>query len=110
MDERIVLITGAGSGIGRQLVLEGARRGWKLAGIDQNQQALQQLEHELRLGQSPFAWAEADVTQADSLTERIGTLEERVGPIDLLIACAGVAGETPAVGMNPKAIARIIEV
>jgi short-subunit dehydrogenase len=110
MDERIVLITGAGSGIGKQLVLEGARRGWKIGGIDQSRKGLQELETELRRGRAQFAWAEADVTQAGSLTEQIGTLEERLGPVDLLIASAGVAGETPAVGMNPKAIARMIEV
>jgi short-subunit dehydrogenase len=110
MEDRSVLITGAGSGIGRQLVLDGSRRGWKIAGIDQNQHALIGVEKELRGTQRQFAWAEADVTQASTLTAQVGKLEEQLGPIDLLIACAGVAGETPAVGMDPKAINRIIEV
>ena len=45
-----------------------------------------------------------------SLNGAVEKIGGRLGPIDLLVACAGVAGETPAVGMNPAAISRIIAV
>ena len=57
-----------------------------------------------------FAWEAADVTDVGSLNGAVEKIGGRLGPIDLLVACAGVAGETPAVGMNPAAISRIIAV
>lgn len=106
----VALITGAGSGIGRQLVFELARRGWKIAGIGRRNEVLEALEQELVRQQHAFVWANVDVTNAGELTQQIARMEGVLGPIDLLIASAGVAGETPAVGMNADAIAQIINV
>jgi NAD(P)-dependent dehydrogenase (short-subunit alcohol dehydrogenase family) len=109
-NRRAALITGAGSGIGRQLVIDLTRRGWKVAGLDRDPEGLARLEHDLA-GENPqLAWGATDVTDMGSLNASVGKMEDRLGPIDLLIACAGVAGETPAVGMSPDAIARIITI
>lgn len=108
MEPQVALITGAGSGMGRQLVLDLCRRGWKVAGVDQNPLGLEELEQGLAAEQRDFAWAVADVTESASLAEEIGKLEARLGPIDLLIASAGVWNETHAVGMNAASIARIV--
>lgn len=100
----VALVTGAGSGVGRQLVIQLIRRGWKVGGIARRQQPLEELAKELAAQQQNFAWASADVT----LAEQVAKLETRLGPTDLLIASAGVAGDTPAVGMDADAIANII--
>jgi NAD(P)-dependent dehydrogenase (short-subunit alcohol dehydrogenase family) len=104
----MALVTGAGSGIGRQLALELARRGWRVAGLDCQPAGLTRLEGEMAAEKRNFASCLADVTDARSMREPVYEMEHRLGPVDLLIACAGVAGETPAVGMDPVAIARII--
>src|SRR5262245_29104737 len=105
---QVALVTGAGSGMGRQLVIDLCRRGWKVAGIDQNRQGLEELEQDLACEGQHFSWAEADVTQARPLAEAVARLEACPGPTDLLIASAGVWAETHAVGMDPESIARII--
>jgi NAD(P)-dependent dehydrogenase (short-subunit alcohol dehydrogenase family) len=104
---RVALITGAGSGIGRQLAVELTRAGWSVAGVDRCAVGLQGLAHEVADGRR-FAWAVADVTEAEPLRAAAAHLADRLGPIDLVVACAGIAGETPAVGMDAPAIARII--
>jgi NAD(P)-dependent dehydrogenase (short-subunit alcohol dehydrogenase family) len=106
----VALVTGAGSGIGRQLAIELARRGRKVAGLDRNQDGLKASEQELARQGCCFAWRAADVTDVDDLRNAVATLGDVLGPIDLLIAGAGVAGWTPAGGMDPAAIARIIAV
>jgi short-subunit dehydrogenase len=106
----VALVTGAGSGIGRQLVVDLAARGWKVAGIARRQQPLEELERELQTRSCSFAWATADVADAAALADQVRSLEARQGPIDLLIASAGVAGDTHAVGMDPGAIAQIIQI
>jgi short-subunit dehydrogenase len=108
--QRVVLITGANSGVGRQLAIDLARRGWKVAGIARRKTGLEEVEQAMAAEKFSFAWASADVTHVESLAERVAELEARVGPIDLLIASAGVAGETPAVGITASAIADIINI
>lgn len=108
MEPQIALVTGAGSGMGRQLVIDLSRRGWKVAGIDRNPEGMEELEQELAIEHRDFTWAVADVTEPESLFKEVSKLETRLGAIDLAIASAGVWSETHAIGMNPAAIARII--
>jgi NAD(P)-dependent dehydrogenase (short-subunit alcohol dehydrogenase family) len=105
IDAGVVLVTGAGSGIGRQVALSLARRGRTVAGLDCLAEGLDGLEHELAREQRAFAWGVADVTEADGLRRAVEALAARLGPVELLIASAGVAGATPAEGMRATAAA-----
>ncbi len=107
----VALLTGAASGIGRQLVLDLSQRGWTVAGLDRNPSGLAELERTLaQQQQRRFAWQACDVTDMTPLQDAVKELAGRLGPADLLIACAGVAGWTPAIGMDSASIARIINV
>ena len=96
---QVALITGAGSGIGRQLALVLAREGAKIAAIDLSAEPLTSLEAELP-GKS--AWALADVTDRETLTRAVGELEAKLGPTDLLIANAGIGRETSALSFRAE--------
>jgi NAD(P)-dependent dehydrogenase (short-subunit alcohol dehydrogenase family) len=91
---RVVLVTGAGSGLGRHLALTLAREGAAVGGIDVNGGALAELAAELTEGR--FAWAVADVTDRAALVPAVHDLERRIGPTDLLIANAGIGVATSA--------------
>src|SRR4051794_19423466 len=96
MTTSVALITGAGSGIGRQLALLLAAKGHPVAALDLNAGALQSLEKELQSHNRPCACAVADVTDRAVLFAAVRELEARLGPTDLLIASAGVGLETSA--------------
>lgn len=96
MDYRTALITGAGSGIGRELALRLAQEGVAIAAVDLNSNSVQALADELARRQQRCVAATADVTQADALRDQVATLESQLGPIDLLIASAGLGLETSA--------------
>src|SRR5262249_25822802 len=85
-------ITGAGSGIGRQLALSLAREGAKVGGIDLTAEPLESLAHEIKA--TPFAYRTADVTDRDGLGAAVAGPEERLGPTDLVIASAGIGRAT----------------
>jgi NAD(P)-dependent dehydrogenase (short-subunit alcohol dehydrogenase family) len=91
---KVVLVTGAGNGLGRRLSIDLAHEGARVAGIDLAGEPLQSLAAELE-GKS-FAWAIGDVTDRAALTRAVDDLVARVGPIDVLIANAGIGRETPA--------------
>ena len=91
---RVVLITGAASGIGRQLALTLADAGARIAALDRQQEALQKLIDELQ--GKPAACAVADVTDLTAMRSAVARLETQIGPTDFLVASAGIGIETPA--------------
>src|SRR5262245_51507308 len=110
MDYRTALITGAGSGIGRELALRLAQEGVAIAAVDLNSNSVQALADELARRQQRCVAATADVTQADALREKIAALESQLGPIDLLIASAGLGLETSALSYRAADINAVLSV
>jgi NAD(P)-dependent dehydrogenase (short-subunit alcohol dehydrogenase family) len=110
MSESVALITGAASGIGRGLAVALARRGWAIAALDCREEGLVALAAELSAHSHPCAWAVADVTQHDALAAGVSRLEQTLGPIDLMIASAGIGIETSAAGLRAADVARVIDV
>jgi short-subunit dehydrogenase len=100
------LITGASSGVGRELAKELAARGASLAISARRRRLLESLADEIGTGRSPRpAIIEIDLSQrgqAEWLAER-ATAE--LGPIDLLVnnAGGGVGGRISAVGDRDEA-------
>jgi NAD(P)-dependent dehydrogenase (short-subunit alcohol dehydrogenase family) len=93
-NNRVVLITGAASGIGRQLALTLAAEGARIAALDRQSEALERLAGELK--GKPVACAVADVTDLAAVRAAVTQLESQIGPTDLLVASAGIGIETPA--------------
>lgn len=105
---RVALITGAASGVGKQLAIELAREGAIIAAIDLAAESLTALES--HLSGAKFAWQIADVTDRAALGPAVAKLEERLGPIDLLFANAGVGTETSALNFKAADFERIVSV
>src|SRR5260370_24828692 len=99
--DRVVLVTGAGSGLGRQLALMLAEEGASVAAVDLKPEPLATLAAEL--AGKPFAWAVADVTDRAVLQKAAGQLRSQLGPVDLLIANAGIGIENSALAFRPEA-------
>jgi len=108
--DRVALITGAASGIGRQLARLLSREGARIAALDQSADGLAALEAELKSAGGRCAAAAADVTDAEAVRTAVAQLEGQVGPIDLLIASAGVGRETSLDPFSAEAFAQTIQV
>jgi NAD(P)-dependent dehydrogenase (short-subunit alcohol dehydrogenase family) len=92
--DRVALITGAGSGIGRQLARLLSAEGARIAALDVRPEGLTELATELT--GKPVVTATADVTDLAAMRAAVAELEARLGPTDLLIACAGIGRKTCA--------------
>jgi NAD(P)-dependent dehydrogenase (short-subunit alcohol dehydrogenase family) len=110
MNEPVALITGVASGIGRGLALALAGRGWAIAGVDCNADGLETLAADLAVPQRLCAVAVADVTQLDQLDAQVRQLESALGPIELVVASAGIGIETSTRAWRTRDVARVIEV
>lgn len=87
---RTALVTGAGSGIGRETALLLARRGADLVLCDVNEKGLKQTEEAVRaLGRDVLA-RRVDVASREEMRDFAGEVHGRVEAVDLLVNNAGV--------------------
>jgi NAD(P)-dependent dehydrogenase (short-subunit alcohol dehydrogenase family) len=87
---RTVLVTGAGSGIGRETALLAARRGANLVICDVDAAGLSEVERSAR-GQGRGVLArKVDVADRDQMREFADAVHAEAGPVDLLVNNAGV--------------------
>ncbi len=110
METQVALITGAGSGLGRELARVLSAQGMAVAALDKNPQGLVTLSEELTAQNRKVAWEVADVTDAAALESQVALLEGRLGPIDLLIANAGIGMETSALSLKAADITSLVQV
>ena len=104
------MITGASSGIGRGLAVELARRGAKLGLIARRAEALAELVREIENANGKAISLPADVMDAESLSAAAIQLRSALGPIDVLIANAGVGATVDGAALKGSTVASVINV
>ncbi|MBW9122319.1 SDR family oxidoreductase [Microbacterium trichothecenolyticum] len=92
-----VLITGAGSGIGRAVALELAHRGNSIAVVDRNVDAAKETVGLIVAAGGAAVAVAADVTRREDLDAAVATTEAAFGGVNAVVANAGLASyPTPA--------------
>ena len=101
-----VLITGASSGLGRQMAIEFARRGYRLALTARRLDVLADLKTELEgSGAGPVFVAALDVTNDAAVTQVFADARAHLGSLDIVVANAGI-GHHGYIGKLPFAKVR----
>ena len=90
----MVLVTGAARGIGRGTAFALAEAGCSLGLIDRDSGPLGETVEVLRARGARVASGVADVNDRASLGEAVRGFESTLGPVDVLVACAGIGGLT----------------
>jgi NAD(P)-dependent dehydrogenase (short-subunit alcohol dehydrogenase family) len=93
-----VLITGAARGIGALLAQRLHQRGARVALLGLEPDHLATVA--AACGGAP--WYECDVTNREAVTEAVDTAVAALGGLDVAIANAGIGGQMPLVGGDPK--------
>ena len=104
------MITGASSGIGRGLAVELARRGAKVGLVARRADVLQEVISEIESAGSKALALPADVQEATSMAAAAEKLRGEFGPIDIMIANAGIGPTRDAAEINAEEIAGVINV
>lgn len=93
--DKVVMITGASKGLGKELALQFAREGAKLAICARNAAPLAEVEMEIRASGSDVVALEADVSDLKDVDRFVSVAEEAFGRIDVLINNASIFGPGP---------------
>jgi 3-oxoacyl-[acyl-carrier protein] reductase len=88
LDNQVVLVTGAASGIGRQITIDLCSRKARVAACDKNMEALQELAK-----QYPVEVFEVDFTNEKSINSLVGNVEAKLGPLKAVVNCVGILGK-----------------
>lgn len=107
---RTALITGASSGLGRGLTAWFAARGVKVFAAARREELLRTLADECARSGGQVEPMVLDVADAHETVRRIQALDESCGGLDLIIANAGIALDTPAKRIRFEDVERTIQV
>ena len=88
-NNKVIIITGAGSGIGKETAQRMIDNGAKVALWDYNQNTLEEIQ--AKLGNSAIA-VNVDVSDEQSVKKAADKVREKLGSASILVNCAGVAG------------------
>ncbi|WP_020106360.1 SDR family oxidoreductase [Nocardia sp. 348MFTsu5.1] len=105
---KVVFITGAGSGIGAATARALAARGAKVILVDVDENSLRQLADEL--GPKAAISAVADVTDLAAMQAAVDTGVNAFGGIDAVLANAGIASYGSVLHVDPVTFRRVIDI
>jgi short-subunit dehydrogenase len=107
-EQKLVLVTGAGSGIGRALCIEAANRGMAVALCGRRQEALETSRALLGSGAGHLV-IPADITRPEDRRVIVDRIKSERGALDILINNAGIVEGGPLETFDDNALARTFQ-
>lgn len=104
---RTAVVTGAGRGLGKEIARALARRGARVALLGREEAALRRVASSLPT--KARCWG-VDVTDDDAMRQVAQEVRDRLGPVSVVVANAGIAEGGPFAESDPATWRRVIEV
>ena len=100
---KVAVVTGASSGLGKQMALAFARQGANLVILARRYERLEEFKPELeKAGASRVLPIKCDVTSTDDINAAAKQVEEKFGRVDILLNCAGSSKDKGVIDMTDE--------
>ncbi|MFS0892686.1 SDR family NAD(P)-dependent oxidoreductase [Microbacterium sp. 179-I 3D3 NHS] len=109
-DPRTLLVTGSGRGIGRAVSLLAAERGYRVVGIDIDEESANSTADAVRAGGGEGHAFACDVSRPTEISGLIRDIEREVAPIDVLVNNAARGSHTAPEEITPEEWHAVIDV
>ncbi|MHA2338837.1 MAG: SDR family NAD(P)-dependent oxidoreductase, partial [Candidatus Hodarchaeales archaeon] len=104
LKNKVAVVTGGSRGIGKEIAKTLSQSGIKVVLTSRNKKKLDEVCNEIQgLGGNAYGF-QADVSDPERTFEVIKEVQEKVGPIDILINNAGIGGENGPIWTNDQEI------
>ena len=110
LKNRVVLITGAGRGIGRALARAFAAEGAHVALMGRTKKNLVEVQKELKPFGVKTAVLPGDVADEGTVSRCVAAAEQALGPVDVLVNNAGIFASAPVDHLDALVFDRVLAV
>lgn len=108
LQDRVVLVTGAGRGIGRAAALAFGRAGARVALMGKTKKGLTDVQKELKAFDAASAVLPGDVSEEGTVARCVAACEQQLGPVDVLVNNAGIFATAPIEKMDTLVFDRVL--
>ena len=105
LQEKVVIVTGGASGIGGAIVQRMASEGAKVALFDINPEAAEKM---IASCEGTVQFFQSDITSMDAVEAAVAAVESDLGPVWMLVNCAGWDQPAPFLATEPELWQRIV--
>jgi NADP-dependent 3-hydroxy acid dehydrogenase YdfG len=111
VEGKVIVLTGAGSGIGRELALKLLAKGAQIAGVDLNAISIAETKRLAGRKSSEFEGITADITDRNAVEQLPKLVQARFGTVDAVINNAGIIQPfLPLINLDYTTIDRLLSV
>lgn len=109
LEGKNIIVTGASSGLGRQVAISCSRMGARIVLMARNEERLQETQAEMQ-NTGIHIPVSVDLVEFDKTESILGEVVTRIGKIDGVVNCAGISSTLPLRSVSPEKLLNIFNI